>query len=82
MIRRSGFFSGDGGCSRELSRPGRRSDGRLAVIFRRAQLRIGPRSLDMLHLCGHDDHEDDDRARMRQRERHYLQALGLPDIAE
>jgi probable rRNA maturation factor len=35
----------------------------------------------LLHLCGHDDHEDDDRRRMRERERHYLQSLGLPDVA-
>src|SRR5271156_3070117 len=40
MIRRSGFFGRDSACSRELSRPGRRSDGRLTVIRRRAQLRI------------------------------------------
>src|ERR1700733_4310393 len=53
MIRCSSFPGGDGCRSRELSRPGRGSDGRLAVIRRRAQLRIGPRSLDMLHLRGH-----------------------------
>src|ERR1700689_2410554 len=53
MIRRSGFLGRDGARSRELSRPGRRSDGRLAVICRSAKLRIGPRSLDMLHLRGH-----------------------------
>src|SRR5271155_1974497 len=53
MIRRSGFPGGDGARSRELSRPGRCSDGRLAVIRRSAQLRIGPRSLDMLHLRGY-----------------------------
>jgi probable rRNA maturation factor len=35
----------------------------------------------LLHLCGHDDHDDADRRRMRERERHYLAALGLPDIA-
>jgi probable rRNA maturation factor len=35
----------------------------------------------LLHLCGHDDHEPDDAARMRERERHYLQQLGLPDIS-
>ncbi len=35
----------------------------------------------LLHLCGYDDHEPADAARMRQRERHYLQLLGLPDIA-
>jgi probable rRNA maturation factor len=36
----------------------------------------------LLHLCGYDDHDEDDRAAMRQRERHYLSQLGLPDIAE
>jgi probable rRNA maturation factor len=36
----------------------------------------------LLHLCGYDDHDDADRAAMRQRERHYLRQLGLPDIAE
>ena len=35
----------------------------------------------LLHLCGHDDHEDRDRVEMRQRERHYLNQLGYPDIA-
>jgi probable rRNA maturation factor len=35
----------------------------------------------LLHLCGHDDHDLDDAQQMRQRERHYLQQLGLPDIA-
>src|ERR1700691_2756122 len=53
MIRRSGFFGRGGARSRELSRPGRRSDRRLAVIRRSAKLRIGSRSLDMLHLRGH-----------------------------
>lgn len=32
----------------------------------------------VLHLTGHDDHEEDDRAAMRARERHYLQRLGVP----
>jgi probable rRNA maturation factor len=36
----------------------------------------------LLHLCGHDDHEDSDRRRMRERERVYLKQLGYPDIAE
>ena len=36
----------------------------------------------LLHLCGYDDHEDDDRRAMRERERFYLKQLGLPDIAE
>ena len=35
----------------------------------------------LLHLCGHDDHSTAGAAAMRQRERHYLRALGLPDIA-
>src|SRR5215467_5452064 len=35
----------------------------------------------LLHLCGHDDIEDEARATMRQRERHYLKLLGYPDIA-
>ena len=36
----------------------------------------------LLHLCGYDDHANGEAAKMRQRERHYLQQLGLPDIAE
>lgn len=36
----------------------------------------------LLHLCGYDDHTSRDRQAMRQRERHYLAQLGLPDIAE
>jgi probable rRNA maturation factor len=35
----------------------------------------------LLHLCGHDDHEPADADAMRERERHYLRLLGLPDIA-
>jgi probable rRNA maturation factor len=35
----------------------------------------------LLHLCGHDDHTEAGAAAMRERERHYLKALGLPDIA-
>ncbi len=34
----------------------------------------------LLHLCGHDDHTAQDAAAMRQRERHYLRELGLPEI--
>lgn len=34
----------------------------------------------LLHLCGFDDHEPEDAAAMRARERHYLRRLGLPDI--
>jgi probable rRNA maturation factor len=35
----------------------------------------------LLHLCGFDDREPADAAAMRARERHYLEQLGLPDIA-
>jgi probable rRNA maturation factor len=35
----------------------------------------------LLHLCGYDDHEPHDSVKMRERERHYLRQLGLPDIA-
>jgi probable rRNA maturation factor len=35
----------------------------------------------LLHLCGHDDHDPAAVSAMRQRERHYLTLLGLPDIA-
>ena len=35
----------------------------------------------LLHLCGHDDQTDAGAAAMRERERHYLARLGLPDIA-
>jgi probable rRNA maturation factor len=35
----------------------------------------------LLHLCGYDDATAEEAAEMRQRERHYLQQLGLPDIA-
>jgi probable rRNA maturation factor len=36
----------------------------------------------LLHLCGYDDHDEADVEAMRQRERHYLQLLGLPNITE
>ena len=36
----------------------------------------------LLHLCGYDDKSDETARAMRSRERHYLQELGLPDIAE
>lgn len=35
----------------------------------------------LLHLCGYDDREPQDAATMRERERHYLKQLGMPDIA-
>ena len=36
----------------------------------------------LLHLCGYDDKSARDEKTMRARERHYLQELGLPDIAD
>jgi probable rRNA maturation factor len=36
----------------------------------------------LLHLCGYGDKSADDAKIMRDRERHYLEKLGLPDIAE
>jgi probable rRNA maturation factor len=35
----------------------------------------------LLHLCGYDDHAEADARALRERERHYLQQLGLPDIS-
>lgn len=35
----------------------------------------------LLHLCGHDDIEDDKRVHIRRLERKYLEQLGYPDIA-
>jgi probable rRNA maturation factor len=35
----------------------------------------------LLHLCGGDDLEAEDRRAMRQKERHFLKLLGIPDIA-
>lgn len=35
----------------------------------------------LLHLCGYDDGSDAGAKEMRERERHYLAELGLPDIA-
>jgi probable rRNA maturation factor len=36
----------------------------------------------LLHLCGYDDKNADSAKIMRERERHYLRDLGLPDIAD
>lgn len=36
----------------------------------------------LLHLCGYSDKSPQEEKEMRQRERHYLQQLGLPDITE
>jgi probable rRNA maturation factor len=33
----------------------------------------------LLHLCGYDDKSAADEKAMRERERHYLKALGLPE---
>jgi probable rRNA maturation factor len=35
----------------------------------------------VLHLCGFDDKTPRDAAAMRQRERHHLRLLGMPEIA-
>jgi probable rRNA maturation factor len=35
----------------------------------------------LLHLCGHDDHDETGARKMRERERHYLTLLGLPDVS-
>jgi probable rRNA maturation factor len=35
----------------------------------------------LLHLCGYDDHPEADALALRERERHYLRQLGLPDIS-
>jgi probable rRNA maturation factor len=35
----------------------------------------------LLHLCGYDDATEREASEMRERERHYLRELGLPDIA-
>ena len=35
----------------------------------------------MLHLCGYDDRDEAASREMREKERHYLAKLGLPDIA-
>ena len=35
----------------------------------------------LLHLCGYDDKTPAGETAIRQRERHYLHQLGLPDIA-
>jgi probable rRNA maturation factor len=35
----------------------------------------------LLHLCGHDDRDEEGTAAMRQKEKQYLSVLGYPDIA-
>lgn len=36
----------------------------------------------LLHLCGYDDKDERAEEKMRERERHYLAALGLPAISD
>jgi probable rRNA maturation factor len=77
-----------------LSEPGaRRLAGELVVGAEVAREQAGARGHDvqaelalyvihgLLHLCGYDDHDREGRRAMRARERHYLAALGLPDVA-
>jgi probable rRNA maturation factor len=77
-----------------LSEPGaRRLAGELVLGAEVAQAQAASRGHDvqaelalyvihgLLHLCGYDDTTEKAAAEMRQRERHYLQRLGLPDIA-
>jgi probable rRNA maturation factor len=35
----------------------------------------------LLHLCGYDDKNQQAASKMRERERHYLNQLGMPDIS-
>ncbi len=78
-----------------LSEPGaKRLAGELVIGAEVAQAQAQQRGHDvqaelalytihgLLHLCGYDDKTEEAAAEMRQRERHYLGALGLPDIAE
>ena len=78
-----------------LSEPGaKRLAGELVIGAEVAQAQARQRGHDvqaelalyvihgLLHLCGHDDKTAEAAASMRQRERHYLGELGLPDIAE
>jgi probable rRNA maturation factor len=77
-----------------LSGPGaRRLQGELVIGAEVAQQQAQARGHDvqaelslyvihgLLHLCGYNDHAEADAARMREKERHYLSLLGLPDIA-
>lgn len=36
----------------------------------------------LLHLCGYDDKSPREERKMRERERHFLKELGLPEIGE
>jgi probable rRNA maturation factor len=76
-----------------LSEPGaKRLAGELVIGAEVAQAQAQERGHDvqqelalyvihgLLHLCGYDDKTDEGAREMRGRERHYLAALGLPDI--
>jgi probable rRNA maturation factor len=76
-----------------LSEPGaKRLAGELVIGAEVAQAQARERGHDvqqelalyvihgLLHLCGYDDKTDEAAQEMRRRERHYLAALGLPDI--
>jgi probable rRNA maturation factor len=76
-----------------LSEPGaKRLAGELVIGAEVAQAQAQERGHDvqqelalyvihgLLHLCGYDDKTDEGAQEMRGRERHYLGALGLPDI--
>src|SRR5262249_24290435 len=78
-----------------LSNPGARVlEGELVVGVEVARRQAGERGHDvrselalyvvhgLLHLCGYDDHTGSDAAEMRRLERHWLAALGHPDIFE
>lgn len=78
-----------------LSEPGaRKLAGELVVGVEVAQEQAQERGHDvqaelalyvihgLLHLCGYDDKSATAAKEMRGRERHHLQALGLPDIAD
>ncbi|MBY0230047.1 MAG: rRNA maturation RNase YbeY [Gemmataceae bacterium] len=77
-----------------MSEPGaRKLSGILMVGAEVAQAQASERGHDVqaelalyvvhgvLHLCGYDDREEAEAARMREAERKYLGVLGLPDIA-
>jgi probable rRNA maturation factor len=78
-----------------LSEPGaKRLSGELVIGAEVAQAQATERGHDvqaelalyvvhgLLHLCGFDDKSEAAALDMRQRERHYLKELKLPDIAE
>jgi probable rRNA maturation factor len=78
-----------------LSEPGaKKMSGELVIGAEVAQAQAQERGHDvqvelalyvihgLLHLCGFDDKSDSAATQMRERERHYLKQLGLPDIAE